>query len=145
MTRLVLGGLVKRRPQPHGESGRGFEVACVLKRPSDTLAQHAPRREIDTARRARVQVLQDFVVRFCEPFLRQKRIGHVTDIAAFHGSSSLRSANGSRPLSKRQPPTGATHDHGGPVTSVRAADRLLVGEKKPVDRRDHRLQADLRG
>jgi len=75
---------MKIRPQLRYEFWSRVKVGCVPDSASDTLAQGTPRREIGAARSTRLQVAQNLVVRFCEEFLGEKRIGHFTNITAFH-------------------------------------------------------------
>jgi hypothetical protein len=80
VSRLVreIGSQLRDEFRPRVEAG------CVLDGASDALAQGTSRREIGAARSTRLQVTQNLVVRFCEEFLGEKRIGHFTKITAFH-------------------------------------------------------------
>ncbi|HYR89470.1 MAG TPA: hypothetical protein VE422_35680 [Terriglobia bacterium] len=75
---------MKIRPELRDEFGARVKVGCVFDGASDALAHGTTRREIGAARSTRLQVTQNLVVRFCEEFLGEKRIGYFTKITAFH-------------------------------------------------------------
>ena len=80
--------LLERRSQATHELRTRVEIARVVKGSLYGRAQRAPSRELLAAHRTRVQVTQYLVIRFSEELLRKKRIGHFTNIAAFHGRVS---------------------------------------------------------
>ena len=78
---LSLTGLRNGNLYEHLEK---LEVGGVVERPSQALAQCSPRGEIGAARRTRLQVTQNLVIRFRQELLGEKRIGHFTNISALH-------------------------------------------------------------
>src|SRR3954470_207812 len=80
-----MGGVLQPGPQLREELRVWAQVGCAVKCPLHALTQRGTASEIRATHRTRVQVTQNLVVRLGEELLAEKRIGHFTNVAAFHG------------------------------------------------------------
>ena len=71
--------------QARDEFGARAKLGNSLKGTPHAVAHGAAAGEVGTADRTAFEVTQNFVVRFGEQFLRQKRIRHLTNVTTVHG------------------------------------------------------------
>ena len=87
----VRRGLAQLRPQPLREIDAGLQVRRTIERGAQGAAKPTTSLDLSAARRTRVQMLQDVVIRFRQQLITQKRIGDVSNVTAGHDASILSS------------------------------------------------------